>query len=480
MQLGQGDAADPKGYEFHAQQIIDLMMDFKKKFKTHKNDVDAAENAEKHTFDMAQAARENQIKALKQSVEEAEKEVGEKEAQKESAEEDKAKTTQDKDMDTAFLDDLTTQCEAKAKLFDQRSTTRAAELAALSGALEVLKGKVAGNYKANKKLTGLVAVGRKTNDHEEVSDLLEEADSADDMSFLQKHRSSRKHGRAQQKALAQKMISYLKKQAKALKSDELSALMIRMKEDHFVKVRTMIKDMIAKLENDASEEADQKAWCDEEMTNAMQQRDTNIGEIEGDTATITKSDSTIAKLKEEQTTLLKEIADLKKGLSEATTLRTGEREENTKTVADATAGLAGVKKAIKILKDFYENALVQTGAKYVPPNAGADGQTVGDMAPDTGFDSDYSGNQDAASGIMGMLDVIKSDFERTIETTEDEEDDAATEFDKYKTETEADISEKEGLVATKKGEQKEAKGILADTKEDFKEHTTLKKASLDG
>jgi hypothetical protein len=478
MQLGQGNAADPKGYEFHAQQIIDLMMDFKKKFKTHKNDVDAAENAEKHTFDMAQAARENQIKALKQSVEEAEKEVGEKEAQKESAEEDKAKTTQDKDMDTAFLDDLTTQCEAKAKLFDQRSTTRAAELAALSGALEVLKGKVAGNYKANKKLTGLVAVGRRTNDHEEISDLLEEADSADDMSFLQKHRSARKHGRAEQKALAKKMITYLKKQAKALKSDALSALMIRMKEDHFAKVRTMIKDMIAKLETDASEEADQKSWCDNEMTNAMEQRETNMGEIEGDTATITKSDATVAKLKEEQTALLNEIADLKKGLSEATILRAGERQENAKTVADATAGLAGVKQAISILREFYDNALVQTGEKFVPENADADGLTVGDRAPDTGFDSENSGNQDAASGIMGQLAVIESDFERTIEETNTQESDAEDEFQTYKTDTENSMSEKDGLVASKKQDQGNTEGVLSDAKEDLAEHTSLKDDAL--
>merc|ERR1719333_1901188 len=377
-------------------------------------------------------------------------------------------------MDSAFLDDLTTQCEAKAKLFDQRSTTRAAELTALSGALDVLKGEVAGNYGANKKLTALAEVGKeaKTDDHE-VSDLLEEADSADDMSFLQKQRSSRKHGRAQQKMLAQKMISYLKKQAKVLKSDELSALMIRMKEDHFVKVRTMIKDMIAKLENDASEEADQKAWCDEEMTNAMQQRDTNIGEIEGDTATITKSESTIAKLKEEQTALLK------KGLGEATTLRAGEREENAKTVADATAGLAGVKKAISILKEFYDNALVQTGEKFVPANAGADGQTVGDMAPDTGFDSENHGNQDAASGIMGQLSVIESDFERTIETTNTQESDAEDEFQNYKAETEQNMQEKEDLVETKKQKQGETEGVLADAKDDLKEHSDLKKDALD-
>merc|ERR1719311_1516643 len=245
-----------------------------------------------------------------------------------------------------------------------------------------------------------------------------------------------------------------------------------MKEDHFVKVRTMIKDMIAKLEADASAEADQKAWCDEEMTKAMAQRDENIGAIEGDTATVTQSE---AKLKEEVTELLQEIADLEKGLSEATTLRANENAENTKTLTDATAGLAGVKQAIKILKDFYEGAGF---LQYTPPNAGADGKTVGDMAPDTGFDSDYSGNQDAASGIMGQLDVIMSDFEGTIEATNTAESDASEEFDKYKSDTEADIEEKEGLVKSKKAESKTTQGVLGDSNDDLKDHSALKEAAL--
>merc|ERR1719399_2063816 len=227
--------------------------------------------------------------------------------------------------------------------------------------------------------------------------------------------------------------------------------MMQMKEDHFVKVRTMIKDMIAKLEADASAEADQKAWCDEAMTQAMEQRDENTGAVEGDTATITKSESTIAKLQEEITKLLQEIADAKKSLSEATELRAGERADNEKTAEDANNGNAGVTQAIKILREFYEGAFVQ----FVPANAGANGQTVGDKAPDTGFGGDYNGNQDAASGIMGMLDVIKSDFERTISTTEDEESDAQTEFEKYQSDTESDISEKEGLIKSKKADQKE-------------------------
>merc|ERR550514_1303188 len=151
--------------------------------------------------------------------------------------------------------------------------------------------------------------------------------------------------------------------------------MVQMKEDHFVKVRTMIKDMVAKLEADADAEASQKSWCDESMTKAMSQRDENIGEVEGDTATITKADATITKLQEEITQLTEEVAELQKGLTEATTLRAGERAENEKTLNDATQGLAGVKKAISILKEFYDNAFVQ----YTPPNAGADGMTVGDL-----------------------------------------------------------------------------------------------------
>merc|ERR1719387_1655202 len=127
-----------------------------------------------------------------------------------------------------------------------------------------------------------------------------------------------------------------------------------MKEDHFVKVRGMIKDLVAKLEADASAEADQKAWCDSEMEKSTSKRDENIGAMEGDLAAKTSAEAKIAKLEEEIATLMSEVAELKKALNEATQLRGQEKAENTKTIADATAGLAGTTKAMKILKDFYD------------------------------------------------------------------------------------------------------------------------------
>merc|ERR1719327_1931118 len=233
-------------------------------------------------------------------------------------------------------------------------------------------------------------------------------------SFLQK-----KMDKSLKKKVVHKVMAYLKKQAKQLKSDALSALMIRLKEDHFVKVRGMIKDLVAKLEADAAAEADQKAWCDDEMEKATSSRDENIGAMEGDLASKTSAEAKIAKLEEEIQTLLQEIAELNKALNEATQLRNKENAENTKTLADANAGLAGVTKAMKILKDFYDNALIQTN--YKPPKGDASGNTVGDLAPDS-FSGDFSGNQDAATGIIGQLDVIKSDFEGTIDATKTAED----------------------------------------------------------
>merc|ERR1719487_2665402 len=481
---------DPKASEFHSGAIIEMMKEFMKKFKNHKNDVDAAENDEKHNFDMAQGARKNQLKALEDTVAEESKQSTEKQEAKNAASDDDTKTNAVKNADNAFLNDLASQCEQKAKDWDQRSSTRVAEVAALSKALGVLKGEVAGNYGANSKL-GLVAKKQQPvkalaaqSEAEEDADLDDKVDGTEhdvdsllqtedgSVSFLEK--TSRKH-----KAAARKAIGYLQQQAKALKSASLETLMMQMKEDHFVKVRTMIKDMIAKLEADASAEADQKGWCDEEMEKATNQRDENIGHIEGDTASKTQADAKAIKLGEEIQELMQEVAEAKKGLSEATNLRSAEKAENAKTVEDATAGLAGATKALGILKDFYDNAFVQTGSQYTPPNAGADGQTVGDMAPDTGFSNeDYHGNQDAASGILGMLEVIKSDFECTVDTTNSEESDAEGEFQNLKTETETNISDKESLIKTKEADKKAELGNKADATDDLKDHTNLKEEAL--
>merc|ERR1719321_2070074 len=45
-----------------------------------------------------------------------------------------------------------------------------------------------------------------------------------------------------------------------------------------------------------------------------------------------------------------------------------------------------------------------------------------------GFDGAYQGSQEASKGIIGTLEVVKSDFERTIKSTEANEKKAAADF----------------------------------------------------
>jgi len=362
------------------------------------------------------------------------------------------------------MDDLTNQCEAKATAWDARSNTRFQELTAISKALEVLKGGVTGNYGANKKLAAL---------NEEAVSFLQKprmALSAKDSKIV-KADSNEKLGLS-------KMLNYLEAQATKLKSDTLSALVLHMKEDHFVKVRGMIKDMISKLQADASSEADQKTWCDAEMEKSMAKRDENTGLIEGDTASIEETTATIKRKQEEVQEQLEQVSQLKKGLNEATELRGTEKVQNEEQVRSARDGLAGVTRAIEILQNFYNNAFVQTKQSYTPPNADASGNTVGDLAPET-FAGDFSGNQGAAAGITGQLQVIKSDFERTIETTNRDESDAESTFDSFKSETEGAIEEKEDLIKTRNGEIADETSRRSDAQTDLKEHYALKSESMD-
>jgi len=339
-----------------------------------------------------------------------------------------------------------------------------------------LKGEVVGKSGANKKLVALAESGS------------DSGDAAAAVSFLQQPKQkavalSTKTAKIAKadvsaKVLTQRMVSYLEDQAKKLKSDMLVALVIHMKEDHFVKVRAMLKDMIAKLESDSASEADQKSWCDGEMEKATSKRDESTGDIESDTAHIAESTSTLQRKQEEIGALVQEISELRKALNEATQLRTAESAENTKTSADATLGEAGVNRAIKILKDFYGSVLVQVGESYAPADADASGNTVGDLAPTTA-EGEYEGNQDAAAGIVGQLQVIKSDFERTISQTNDDERQADSSYHSFETDVDKGVTEKEALVKAKRGEIAEEKSTLMDAEGDLKEHYSLKKGALD-
>jgi len=126
------------------------------------------------------------------------------------------------------------------------------------------------------------------------------------------------------------------------------------------------------------------------------------------TAEIEMLTEEIAAMAKKIATLAKEQAELTKAMSEATEQRTSEKATNTEAMKDAAAGEEATKAALVILKEFYASQ-----ASFL--------QQVPEMAA-------YKGMQSAKGGVVGMLEVISSDFARLFADTKASEDAAASEY----------------------------------------------------
>merc|ERR1719473_1627398 len=118
--------------------------------------------------------------------------------------------------------------------------------------------------------------------------------------------------------------------------------------------------MISKLTKQAAEEADQKAFCDEELGESKAKQGTLNGKLDKNSARIEKAEAGKAKLTEEIQTLEAEVAEIDAGNAEATKIRQEEHEEYVKASQDFKDSAAAVAKAVGVLSDYYNNAaLVQ-------------------------------------------------------------------------------------------------------------------------
>merc|ERR1719198_1329650 len=146
-----------------------------------------------------------------------------------------------------------------------------------------------------------------------------------------------------------------------------------------------------------------------------------------------------AALVSEIDTLNDEVKKLNDARAEAEQQRKEEKAENANTISEAKAGLAAVKMAIDILDKFYK-----TSAKAKVDLSLAQAEGPLDDAPGAGFEigEAYKGAGAESGGIIGMMEVIKSDFERTISETEKAEAQAKKDHMDFLTETKMSLAKK--------------------------------------
>jgi len=419
----------PAAFAVQSNDIIATIEGILRTFKEEQREMDI-EEAE------SRSSSQKKVLALTNEVSFAEKERKEKEAVLDDKTGKKSRTDQIKDKeekaksdDEKFLASLITNCGAKANEWDQRSTARAEEITALAEATTFLEKGALAQYNVNKKLTGLVKV------------------SAKKLSFLQIGK-----GAMNQAEIGEKVLALLDTAAANLKSPVLSALAfkVQLKIDHFSNVRALIKDLVTKLATEAQAEATTKSFCDTQVKTAAENRDNAVAKMEENNGKIARQTAVAEEQAAAAVDLANEIAEENKERIEGEKFRLEEKADNAVAVAEARAGAQAVSVALDTLKKFYAPeappAVVLLQAEHAQPGVDRDGVSVADAAPEA-FSGEYKGAQAESKGILGILEVIHRDFERSVETIEEEEGKAVAaaevQAENLEDEAETQLEEKE-------------------------------------
>jgi len=276
--------------------------------------------------------------------------------------------------------------------------------------------------------------------------------------------------KAQVPEVQRHVAQFLQARGAKLGSKQLSMLAAQIAADPFGKVKKMIDGMITRLLEEANEESDHKGWCDKEMGTNKQTREDKTEQVNSLQAECDKLSADITTHGQQIADLADGIAEISQNVVEATKVRKDDAAKNKQTIADATEAQTAVAQALQVLKDFYAKAAA--GAENL--KMGYDGRTraaliqgPADDAPET-FDAEFKGNQDAAGGVVGMLEVIQSDFSKLEATTAAAEESADKEFGRFMAEANKDKAVKNADLDHKTRSKTQKESDLNDTTKDLK------------
>jgi len=191
-------------------------------------------------------------------------------------------------------------------------------------------------------------------------------------------------------------------------------------EDPFVKVRGLISDMIAKLEAQSGSEATEKAYCDEQIAKTEEKKNELSYDIQKWTSKLDQAAAKSAGLKSEVKELQSELATLATQQAEMNKIRQESNAAFVNAKSDLQEGLEGVRKALTVLREYYGGAASML--------QGSNDMSALMQQPDApGVHEKASG---AGTSVIGLLEVVESDFAKNLATEETEEDNAEAQYQK--------------------------------------------------
>jgi len=390
--------------------VIEVFEDMLEKAETQKGEATKEETKQAHSHTMLVSSLKNKIKNSNKELNDTKHHKAAAEEDKATAEGDLAETTKDADADNSELASLQTDCMVKASDHEASVEGRNEELKALDAAKKIIEEKTGG---ATDRAYSLLQVKSKASS-EDYSDVIDNL-----------------------KALSRKSNDF----SLALLTSQISTTVKTASSsgaDPFAKVKGLIENMIQRLLDDAKKEADQKAYCDKEMSETKQKKEEHEEDIEHLSGKMRKAESSIARLTAEIAELESDLGHIASMQRDMDANRAAEHADYEAQSSDYKQGIDGIQMAIKVLKEYYgKSSLLQQPA--VGTHSSADGEST---------------------GIIGMLEVAESDFTKLLAEVESDEKESEKYYEETTQENKVATAEKKTALKFKGKEQAETKSEL--------------------
>jgi len=379
-------------YKSHSTSIFDVLEDLKEKAEGQLAELRKAESATKHNYMMLKQSLTDQMEADTKDMDDEKALKASTEESKAVAEGDLAETVKGLAEDKKALETASTTCMSVASDHAATVKSRTEELNAIATAKKVLSETTSG---AESQAYSFIQVVSQTG-----SRLQTRADLANIEVINLVKKLARDHHSATLAQLASRIGAVIRFGAAA-------------GDDPFAKVKSLISDMLSKLESEAQSEATEKDYCDEELAKTEVKKTELDGAISKLTSKIDLAAAKSAGLKEDVKALQAELAKIARQQSEMDTIRADEKAAFDTAKSDLEQGIAGVQKALTVLKDYYGASFVQSVKSEQP------------AAPET-----HTKASGAGGSIIDILEVVVSDFAKNLATEETQEDDAVSSYEK--------------------------------------------------
>jgi len=406
-------------YTSKSGSIVDILNEMKDKAETKLEEIRQGEQQARFVYNQLVAALKAQKAADEKDMSNEKEDKNEASEDKADAEKDLSGTVKVLDVHTEAYRSTKAQCMQTASDHEATVKSRTEELKVVGEAISIL------DKMASK------AAGR-TYSLIQLSTSLSSLKTQDDLAALE-------------------VITLIKKMAKSHHSAALAQLGSKIgsiaqtggsTQDVFAKIKGMISDMIAKLEKEQQDEASEKAYCDEQLSDTKQKENDMMDSIKTIAAKKDQKGSKSQTAKDDEKTLLADVANIDQAQAELDKVRKDEHAAFMEAKTDLELGIKGVRKATQLLKDYYSE------------DEGAEDSAAFAQMSQPAVPEKHSKSGNAIDGILDILEMTESDFATGLAKEQTEEADSLAEYEKITAENEVEKTALEQQIKFKVQEYK--------------------------